>query len=365
MSYNDNRNLAKPKMVRSRCLRLWWNSYQDRTKEKGMCQTLHQRLLGRVEEEHQHHHDTEQQELQAEAGEGTPIMREKDLVGSQMRVGKEDGTRDQHPSQKKMTMTSRTMNALGHRTRVPAEPPPMFRNETHQDIRMWLMTCTDDFGRNSWQWEDEAQRIRYAISRMDGKEVAPFALTYRRQMTREIGYTRQEGYEFWHVFAQQVLRRFEPTHEAEKSLREMGSVKYLGDVAKFLMEMANLNIHARVTGIAGRKMIEDELPIEALRRLSHREYVYDGEWLEAVRTVTRAEEDFKERKDLRGGGPCGTTRGEKRKFDDSKPTVAAKSVKKQYTATEKAAYQKKKAGERKVKKEGSVATKGEVRHTLW
>jgi len=73
---------------------------------------------------------------------------------------------------------SRVMaNALGQRTRVPAEPPAMFRNETHQDIRMGLLTCKDYFGRNSWQWEKAAQRIRYAISRMEGKEVAPFALT--------------------------------------------------------------------------------------------------------------------------------------------------------------------------------------------
>jgi len=145
----------------------------------------------------------------------------------------------------------------------------------------------------------------------------------------------------------------------------MGSVKYRGDVAKFLMEMENLNIHARVTEIPWRKMIGDELPVEALLRLSHREYVDDGEWLEAVRTVTRAEEDFKEQKDLRGGGPSGATRGEKRNFEESKPTVPAKRVKKQYTTTEKAAYQKKKARERKVKKEGSVAPKGEVRHTVW
>jgi len=58
--------------------------------------------------------------------------------------------------------------------------------------------------------------------------------------------------------------------------------------------MENLNIHARVTGIAWRKMIEDELTVDVLRRLSHREYVDNGERLEAVRTVTRAEEDFKE-----------------------------------------------------------------------
>jgi len=131
------------------------------------------------------------------------------------------------------------------------------------------------------------------------------------------------------------------------------------------MEMENLNIHARVTGITCRKMIEDKLPLEALRRLSHREYVDYGEWLEAVRTVSRAEEDSKERKDLRGGSPSGTTRVEKRKFKDSKPTIAAKRIKKEYTATEQAPYQKKKAGETKVKQEGSVAPKAEVRHTVW
>ena len=86
--------------------------------------------------------------------------------------------------------------------------------------------------------------------------------------------------------------------------------------------------------------------------------------MEAVRTVTGAEEDFKERKDLRGGGFSGATRGEKRKCEDSKPTVTSKRVKKQYTTKEKVDYQRKKAGERKVKKEGSVAPKGEVRHTV-
>jgi len=96
-------------------------------------------------------------------------------------------------------------------------------------------------------------------------------------MTGERGYTRPEGNEFWHVFAEQALRRFGPTHEAQKSRREMVSVKYLGDVAEFLREMENLNMHPRVTGIAWRKMIEDGLPVAALHRLSHREYVDHGE----------------------------------------------------------------------------------------
>jgi len=120
-------------------------------------------------------------------------------------------------------------------------------------------------------------------------------------MTGELGYRKQAVYEFWHVFAEQALRQFGPTHEVEKSLRETGSVICGGDITKFLLELENLNIHARVTGIALRKMIEDAIPKHALRRLSLRESGEDGEWLEAVRTVNRAAEDFKERTSLRGG----------------------------------------------------------------
>jgi len=156
-----------------------------------------------------------------------------------------------------------------------------------------------------------------------------------------------------------VLRRFGPTHEAEKALREMATIRYQGDIAQYLLKMENLNIHAQVSGVAWRKMIEDQLPEEALRRLSTEEYTIDGDWLDAVRRVTRQEEDFKERRGLRGGGPS------KRKFEEVKPTVPVKKAKKQYTAKEKAAYKAKKAVERKVKKEGSVAPKGEVKHTVW
>jgi len=62
--------------------------------------------------------------------------------------------------------------------------------------------------------------------------------------------------------------------------------------------MKNLNIHAKVTGIAWRIMIEDQIPDDALLPLALREYGDVGESLEAVRTVTRAEEDFRERKTL-------------------------------------------------------------------
>ena len=75
-------------------------------------------------------------------------------------------------------------------------------------------------------------------------------LTYRRQRTGALGYTRQEGYEFWQAFTEQARRGFGPTHEAEKSLGDMGWVHYCGEITKFMQEMENLNIHARVTGIA-------------------------------------------------------------------------------------------------------------------
>jgi len=69
-------------------------------------------------------------------------------------------------------------------------------------------------------------------------------------MSGELGYTRQAGYEHWHVFAELAVQQFSPTHETEKSLTQMGFVKYHGDIARFLPEMENLNIRARVTWMA-------------------------------------------------------------------------------------------------------------------
>ena len=64
-----------------------------------------------MEEDHHQHHDTEREELQAQEGEETPMMKEKDVEESQMRVGKEDGMRDPQPTVKKTTMTPRMMNS--------------------------------------------------------------------------------------------------------------------------------------------------------------------------------------------------------------------------------------------------------------
>ena len=143
--------------------------------------------------------------------------------------------------------------ALGKTTRVAAEPPVVVRNERHQDIRLWLISCTDFFDRNKWQWTNESHRVRYALSKMDGPEVAPFALIYRQKMTGELGFVKEESYRFRRTFAKQAIRRFRPTHEAEKALHKMSAVRYQGHIAKFVLEMENLNIHAKMSEVAWRK----------------------------------------------------------------------------------------------------------------
>jgi len=46
-------------------------------------------------------------------------------------------------------------------------------------------------------------------------------MTYRNEMTSELGHARQEGYKLWEVIAEQAIPRFGPTHEEEKAIREM------------------------------------------------------------------------------------------------------------------------------------------------
>ena len=107
--------------------------------------------------------------------------------------------------------------AIGDTTKQPAQPPPEYEHAKHQDVRFWLTACKDFFDRNPYQWQDEADRIKYALSKLKGPQVSAFAMTYRNQMTGELGYTRQEGYELWNIFTEQMVRRFGLTHEEEKS----------------------------------------------------------------------------------------------------------------------------------------------------
>ena len=97
----------------------------------------------------------------------------------------------------------------------------------------------------------------------------------------------------WVIFAELVVRRFGPTHEEVKALREMMKVRYKGEIDQFLLEMENWNVKAKVTGVAFRKMIVDKIPEEAVRRMSMMDPIADDrEWLEVVRTASKAKEDF-------------------------------------------------------------------------
>jgi len=114
---------------------------------------------------------------------------------------------------------------LGGSNRKPADPPFLYKHLDYQD-KVWLLTCQDYFTRNPTYWVKEEDRIIYTIGRMKGKEVAAFALSYRKQMTGGLGFQKQEGYEYWHIFTAEVILRFTVSHKAERALGRMDQVKY-------------------------------------------------------------------------------------------------------------------------------------------
>ena len=137
----------------------------------------------------------------------------------------------------------------------------------------------------------------------------------------------------WAIFAEQVVRRFGPTHEEVKALREMMKVRYKGDINQFLLEIENRNVMARVTGVAFRKMIDDQIPDEVVRRMSMMDPITDDrKWLEAVRTASKAEEDFFEGRKLRHGDSSGSASSGKQKRNELTAAVVKKP---KYTAEKK------------------------------
>ena len=58
------------------------------------------------------------------------------------------------------------------------------------------MTCKDFFERNAWQWEEEEERIKYALRMMDGNAVTPFAITYCKKMTGDFGSQKMRAMTF-------------------------------------------------------------------------------------------------------------------------------------------------------------------------
>ena len=291
--------------------------------------------------------------------------------------GPEKGRRDERPTRKEkgpeeneeedeatwdeLRFSRALGKAIGDTTKQPGQPPPEYEHAKHQDVRFWLTACKDFFDRNPYQWQDEADRIKYALSKLKGPQVSAFAMTYRNQMTGELGYSRQEGYELWDIFTEPMVRRFGPIQEEEKALQQMMKVRYKGDIDQFLLEIDNWNIKVKVTGVVLRKLIEDQIPEEAISRLSMIDSIpVKREWLEAVRTGVPKEEDFQEGRKLKYPDSSGSSSSGKRKRNE--PTAAV--IKKpKYTAKEKRVYQAKRKEERAAKK--PAAHRQKIMHRVW
>ena len=130
-----------------------------------------------------------------------------------------------------------------------------------------------------------------------------------------------------------MVRRFRQTHEEEKALRQMMKVRYKGDMDQFLLEIDNWNVKVKVTGVVLRKMIEDQIPEEAVRQLSMIDPIPDErEWLEAFRTAVQKEENSQEGRKLKNTDSSGSASSGKRKRNEARAAVVKKP---KYTGKEK------------------------------
>jgi len=62
----------------------------------------------------------------------------------------------------------------------------------------------------------------------------------------------------------------------------MDKIIYKGKINTYLLLLKNLNIKAGLTGIAWRVNVENKLPQDILRRLSHVKFSDDDDWIETL-----------------------------------------------------------------------------------
>jgi len=142
----------------------------------------------------------------------------------------------------------------------------------------------------------------------------------------------------------------------------MLKVRYNNEINQFLWGFENWNVQAKLSGIAFRKVIRDQIPDDAVRQMSmHQVYAHDREWIEGLRQAVRVEEDFQEGKRLKDNDFWGSSSSGKRKRDE--PITTKTTKKPRYTAKEKRVYQAKKK-EEKVDK-GKAAPRQKIMHRVW
>ena len=62
-------------------------------------------------------------------------------------------------------------------------------------MKVWLLACEDYFARNPTYWREHKKEIISVLGRIEDKEVTPFTLVFRKQLSGESGFQKQEGYE--------------------------------------------------------------------------------------------------------------------------------------------------------------------------
>ena len=121
----------------------------------------------------------------------------------------------------------------------------------------------------------------------------------------------------------------------------MNKIVYKGNIDTYLLLLENLNIKARLTGIAWRVRVESGLPEDILRRLSHFKFANDEEWMEPLRDVGRQEEELLKRGKLSRAITTPQTTMVKRKRDDTNKGFNTKVEKREvdgYTDMERKNY---------------------------
>ncbi|KAL0630353.1 hypothetical protein Q9L58_010799, partial [Maublancomyces gigas] len=134
----------------------------------------------------------------------------------------------------------------------PAKEPWKYCAATGQELHTWLLACTDFFHRNEFLWEDDEDRIIYAIGATEGKKVTPFVTRYRKAMSGLDGVIKVPENRYWDTFAAAMKARFVSANISRFALDKMDKVQYV-TMEDYLLEMENLNIEAELSGAGWRK----------------------------------------------------------------------------------------------------------------
>jgi hypothetical protein len=85
--------------------------------------------------------------------------------------------------------------------RQDATEPWEYSIDKSKDLRAWITTCEENFQRNAWQWELDADRIKYAIGRFKKPlRAQDFGSQYRQEMDRTNGFIVCPAHLYWATF---------------------------------------------------------------------------------------------------------------------------------------------------------------------